>query len=1186
MSVFDKVTQSFYETTKAKYYDNKEGGKAVYDPNTVDLDELLNPKKPPKESPKESPKETPKSEPAVNVEPPKEKPKETSKEEPESYADDDRDIGGLIDENKAYSNYGDAFKENVKASPFGTRWRELNATRLVYEDALDEEGNVSYYRLDNELIPVTLKPTEDEKLELLKASDNDVDIYKRSLAGSASIEDAKEKAEIYKENKRIQEKTDASGIGYQLIGGVGNAIGNPGTYLGAVIPGGSALKGGALLTKFEGNKLAINAIKLGADMGAASSAAFIANFANRKLSAIERSYLEDFIGVGISVGALKGGAFIAGKTMKAIRQTLDGLPSDPSEYNWIQKTLTATADTYKWMNKWYNIGSDKLLHASSAKEVIRLFGEKNADVKNWYRKSFKEEQGGIVYNGDGRSLQVKEPTVILEEELARTKREYEPALQEARAAYHEALGLLRGEVDAEQKLNNYWNQFLDGDLQPEKHSRLLAENKRLNDALAKVAEMNDVFGAKGVRYGIFDGTHFRFKDGYSPVQYDRIAVSKFVEKAGSVDRAINMLATNLREGLFRSRKHLKAKYQEYVDNIEFKNKDIKDPEKRIKPGSIDSKEFYDWMAQDAKETAWGIVDMNRNPDHFNPRDGTDIKFAKHRRTWNLNYVNPVDNFSVSQLRSHPLQVTSDYYVTMAGETSYRKVHGHSTAEGIEEVKRVCYEHKRQHNFDPKVEREANRAEEAMIGEIKAICGRNLAKNDLGVSDAVSQIVGNIAYGISNFWFGALNIAETAVAIHAYGFRFICEALPGVRKFVDKLYKDRPDKETIDAFKDFFGAQEVLNRIPWRETLRQSETKFASLHPFWGKAVGYTAAIADVTPGTYMLREITNTILDASMNCFYSELINIALGKRVRVRGFLGKRHLKHIAISEMEFKRLLKDINDCFDLDSVTGKRVLNNQKLARIAYGDGGSAKVMRRLCEYVRDETLQRRKDTDIFMYQLSKANPIMRLVMQFKSFAIQSYNKRFKRMLNRVAEGDALGQAVEFLIGTALSSIIALGAIHTSAMTMSEERRKKYLGYFFNGNGSLSEALENGDGLTSVAKLGLMRHPVFASIMLGANALGIGTKAKTTAVASVGGDSGYSPITWDPVSTGVDMVATSRVIKGGASAGASLVNGVAGFVYDNDDAKKAAKKQAYKAVQSLFPNDPFWKFLSERVRDNVYD
>ena len=71
-----------------------------------------------------------------------------------------------------------------------------------------------------------------------------------------------------------------------------------------------------------------------------------------------------------------------------------------------------------------------------------------------------------------------------------------------------------------------------------------------------------------------------------------------------------------------------------------------------------------------------------------------------------------------------------------------------------------------------------------------------------------------------------------------------------------------------------------------------------------------------------------------------------------------------------------------------------------------------------------------------------PSMLQFLQFKTFALRSYDKRLKKILGRMAEGDALGQSYSIFLSTALGTVGALTNTLINTAGMTEEQRKEYL------------------------------------------------------------------------------------------------------------------------------------------------
>ena len=160
---------------------------------------------------------------------------------------------------------------------------------------------------------------------------------------------------------------------------------------------------------------------------------------------------------------------------------------------------------------------------------------------------------------------------------------------------------------------------------------------------------------------------------------------------------------------------------------------------------------------------------------------------------------------------------------------------------------------------------------------------------------------------------------------------------------------------------------------------------------------------------------------------------------------------------------------------------------------GDVMGLATLRRLGDYVAHEVIQKNTIGDTFLWEGSKRNPFMQLLFQFKTFAIRSYDKRIRKMMNRAAEGDALGQAYSLFLSTALGTVGAMANTCIGMAGMTEEQREEYLkqtiGYDKNEGVTM-------DTLFQVGINGVMRSSVLAFPALVASTMGYNPSVKTTA------------------------------------------------------------------------------------------
>jgi hypothetical protein len=115
---------------------------------------------------------------------------------------------------------------------------------------------------------------------------------------------------------------------------------------------------------------------------------------------------------------------------------------------------------------------------------------------------------------------------------------------------------------------------------------------------------------------------------------------------------------------------------------------------------------------------------------------------------------------------------------------------------------------------------------------------------------------------------------------------------------------------------------------------------------------------------------------------------------------------------------LLKVIKDNVTYNHKDGSWTMSKEQANNLKSNASAFA-TLRRLGDYVAQEVIQKNNLSDTNLWAGSAHNPLINLVMQFKTFAMRSYNKRIVKSMQRAAEGDEFGQAMTVMIGTALGT-----------------------------------------------------------------------------------------------------------------------------------------------------------------------
>lgn len=556
---------------------------------------------------------------------------------------------------------------------------------------------------------------------------------------------------------------------------------------------------------------------------------------------------------------------------------------------------------------------------------------------------------------------------------------------------------------------------------------------------------------------------------------------------GSVEEANNVLAArienNLLEGLKSDPQGYSRMYKSYT--LEMQDKAPKDSIAIIP--DMDSQEFLDWVKQEAHKTAWGYVDQGRHlEDVWNWRDSKSILPTQHRRPWVTSYVDPATDFCIDDLRVNPKDAYIKYNRRVGGEYIVKEVYGVEGEQGIKDL------------FDEAIKEEldkapvgspdrTNRYKRASEIFIKKLFGEGLRDYDvdLGFGNAMSEVLRNLTFATQNTYMGLLNYTELSAGVLAYGPSLLLKSIPGMSKLITRFSKGGMTKADEQMVLDLLFTREPQIVNIWGDIRRTNRYRYGN-HKILADIVSGTQYLANALPTTKFLAASQANIVDTTRGMMLAEMVKRAKGLTGKQRGsFLRKGTLKRLNIDPSDYWHMISKLDKAFDLD---GSKI--SIKDINELVNDPRALTTLRRLGDYAADETILRNHLGDTFNWD-STSSPVINLLMQFKSFAVRSWSKRFIKSAHRVAEGDSIYQAANFSVSIALATLGNLGITALRTTGMSEEDREKYwqmaLGV------SPDDDIE--DMILPMTQASFLRASPLAAPSIFLNALGVGTFAKTT-------------------------------------------------------------------------------------------
>ena len=699
-----------------------------------------------------------------------------------------------------------------------------------------------------------------------------------------------------------------------------------------------------------------------------------------------------------------------------------------------------------------------------------------------FKKGMKSE-AGRRYDPNGRYQQYGSSKKTAEEYLNEVNDEVYRFNQDTESAYRKMYA--RGMTDKEIQRQTY---------------RMIEGDGQLPDNLKTKAGSDLNYVCKAMATGIEKARQRlvsigKFKTGaldtgkFFPRAFD---VNKIADEriniGGSVDHANRVLIArvenNLLEGLKSDPEGYKRMYQAYT--LRLQDKAPKDSI-AIVP-DMDSKEFLDWVKAEAHKTAVGYIDQSKHLEEvWNWRDSKSVLPSQHRLPWVTSYVDPITDFCIDDLRVNPKDVYIKYNRRVGGEVIAKEVYDVDGQQGLRDL------------FDTAIKEEldsapagapdrTNRYARASDIYIKRLFGEGIRDYDydLGFGNAMSEVLRNLTFATQNTYMGLLNYTELSAGVLAYGPSLLLKSIPGMGKLITRFSKGGMTKADERMVLDLMFTREPKIVNIWGDIRRTNRYRYGN-HKILADIVSGTQYLANALPTTKFLASSQANIVDTARGMMLSEMARRAKGLTGKQRGnFLRKGTLERLNIDPSDYWHMLSKIDKAFDLDA-SGK--LSIRDIDEIVQ-DPRALTTLRRLGDYAADETILRNHLGDTFNWD-STSSPVVNLLMQFKSFAVRSWSKRFVKAAHRVSEGDGLYQAANFSVSIALATLGNLGitAIRTSGM--SEEDKEKYwqmaLGV------SPSDKLE--DMLLPMVQSSVLRSSLLAAPALFLNAAGVGTFAKTT-------------------------------------------------------------------------------------------
>lgn len=675
----------------------------------------------------------------------------------------------------------------------------------------------------------------------------------------------------------------------------------------------------------------------------------------------------------------------------------------------------------------------------------------------------------------------------------------------------------------------------------------------------------------------------KFKQGaidtelYFPRIWDRNKVNDWINSGsfkdyGSGAKALqSKVVNNLLNAANNDYKVLERLYESY--KLQFEDAASKITDEAVYVPDITSIEFQDWLISEAHKFAKGVVDQgeglkNGMLDLRHPE--SPLSFG-HRVPWDTSYVD-VDGFSIDSLRANTKDSIVGYHRRVTGEYIAKKVYGADSYKDLtDKFSQAIYKDKQALPMGAVDNSQSYM--DASVRLINRFYGKSNRDYDLNLSyvTAMSETLRNLTFATANTFMGILNYTETAAGVLAYGPMLLLKSIPNMDKLLNRFFTGAMNDSDIRLATDLVFSQEPQLVNIWGDIRRFNRYRYGD-HKILADIVSGTQWLSNALPTTRFLQASQNTIVNTARGMMLSQLVR---GKK---GGFLRKGTLERLNISKGDYEHLKKVLPKAFEVESNRHIKIKDIDALR----DDAKAMATLRRLGDYAADETILRNHLGDSFNWD-SQASPGLNLLMQFKSFAIRSWSKRFIKMAHRVHEGDALYQAATFSISVALAGLGNLGITAIRTAGMSDEDKERYW------KAALGVDWSKGfdENLLPLLGSAFMRSSPMAAPALVLNAMGAGTFAKTTSDAG-NFDSDdpklFSPFNYNSLFNALFPVA--RIGKGYADIGIALANYFKMSMNPDDYSYEDEQRNINNAWRGLRAVTPQWGYMTNTLLDNLKD
>lgn len=935
------------------------------------------------------------------------------------------------------------FIQGAKRSWFATQLKEL-------------------YNYQNPFNYQQYKPTEQQRKRAIEELGYSLDRYNSALRGASTRADFENNLRIAKDNYQYTKRMSESTLASRMLSALGSAVSDPFT-----------------LTPIGGKNI-VTRVAIGAVSGAMTSVM------NEYVKGEQDDPIQSF-GWGMALGGtIEGMAKVSPFTKKAFgdmgrraRARMQAVAK--GQYINIKDAYSATGvpgATLYAINKLQ--GYLPAITVKGARDKAQ-----SAQLRGLYDKMFGGAQRGVrtVDPNTGQVIHKQFTSSDFSAEQWKSLYHDQGSLRIDEYAANFAT-LLKQQNLQPDELEHYIRRAIDGHATPLDGNKLFKQLKSSKEGF--YGKRGDQLIGAGIIVGQTSSTKL-YK--YQPHKLSRVKLVKVLQnlidnKGLNTAQAKAFLRKKIKNLLVRSLEDpayytaLKKKYQQQIAK--------KNPNQ---PVTFQESAFRKWVDEQAQKDALGYVDQKQMvKNNLSPQfTGITYSYQTQRNPWKFT-VQDVDGFSIDRLMVSSQELMRSYNNRSSADLGANKAFGVTNAQQLRQKFNEALNKQGQKLLDPtyKHKQEQTTAVKAMLDTYYGRLGQDADDNGSWLA-ALGDSLSNITFFAHNAYMGLLNHFQITEGIKAYGPLFFFKSIPGLQKRLSDWTKGgMSSQQRNDIMNHTFGKQ-VKRRGLWRQMRQRNIQRFQG-DRIKEAMVSGTQWIATHSPLTRYLDASNTSIVDQARSQFLGDLVRYAHGARNGIP-FLDKKIRARLSISDAQYNKLIRNIKKG---TAVRNDRIQLTADWANSVQRDLQTLMTLRRLGNYVADEVIQRNHLADTFLWRGSKANSFMRLAMQFKTFALRSYNKRLVKSINRMQEGDRRGQALTWLIGGALSTLGFIGQASLMTLGMSDQQKRRY---YKNTLGTQNPDFTDSQVLFNVAINGFMRSSILAYPSLILNSLGFKTGIKTS-------------------------------------------------------------------------------------------